>query len=325
MKILVTGATGYLGGNFIKYLLKNRQSDIDISALMRTELHSWRQDEISIIKIDLKSLQEDEFFNQRYDVIVHFAALMADNDDLSTAEFNSVNLEGTKNLILAIKNCGVRQFIQISTVGVYGATTRVSILEESKYGSNLSPYETSKVNAEIICRELCFKFDIPLTILRLGLIYGEGMKYGWPDVISSIQKGKMKIIGDGKPLIQLSYVHDIIRGIYSSMGNQSTFGETINLCGDDVCSISEVFNKIADILKVDHPGKIPYKPLYLLSLVLVYFPKFLKSKRIKLITPHRISFFKESHVYSIAKARQVINFSPDHDLKSGLRRMISNC
>ena len=57
MKILVRGATGYLGGNFIKYLLKNRQSDINISALMRTELHSWRQDGINIIKGDLTSLQ----------------------------------------------------------------------------------------------------------------------------------------------------------------------------------------------------------------------------------------------------------------------------
>ena len=135
----------------------------------------------------------------------------------------------------------------------------------------------------------------------------------------------MKIIGDGKPLIQLSYVYDIIRGIYDSMGNQSTFGATINLCGDDVCSISEVFNKIADILKVPHPGKIPYKPLYLLSLGLVHFPKFLKPKKIRLITPHRIRFFKENHVYSIAKARQVINFCPQYDLKSGLQRMISKC
>jgi nucleoside-diphosphate-sugar epimerase len=325
MNILVTGATGYLGGNFIKYLLKNRQSVINISTLMRTELHSWRQDEISIIKGDLTSLQEDEFCNQRYDIIVHFAALMANNDELPTSEFNSINSEGTRKLILAIKNCGVRQFIQISTVGVYGATTKVPIPEESKYGSNLSVYETSKVNAEIICRELCSKLDIPLTILRLGLMYGEGMKYGWPQVISSIQKGEMKIIGDGKPLIQLSYVHDIIRGIYDSMGNQSTFGETINLCGDDICSISEVFNKIADLLKVAHPGKFPYKPLYLLSLGLVHFPKSLKTKRIRLITPHRIRFFKENHVYSIAKASQVINFFPDHDLKSGLQKMISNC
>ena len=325
MKILVTGATGYLGGNFIKYLLKNRQSDINISALMRTELHSWRQDEISIIKGDLTNLQEDEFCNERYDVIVHFAALMADNDELPTSAFNRVNLEGTRNLILAIKNCGVRQFIHISTVGVYGATTKVPTLEGSKYGSDLSAYETSKVNAEIIGRELCVKLDIPLTILRLGLMYGEGMKYGWPDVISSIHKGEMKIIGDGKPLIQLSYVHDIIRGIYDSMGNQSTFGETINLCGDDVCSISEVFNKMADILKAPRPGKIPFKPLYLLSLGLVHFPKFLKPKRVRLITPHRIRFFKENHVYSIAKARRVINFCPQHDLKSGLQRMISNC
>ena len=79
MNILVTGATGYLGGNFIKYLLKNNQSDINISTLMRTELYSWRQDKINIIKGDLTSLHEDEFCNERYDVIVHFAALMADN------------------------------------------------------------------------------------------------------------------------------------------------------------------------------------------------------------------------------------------------------
>ena len=115
MNILVTGATGYLGGNFIKYLLKNNQRDINISTLMRTELHSWRQDKISIIKGDLTSLQECEFCNERYDVIVHFAALMANNDELPTSEFNSINSEGTRKLILAIKNCGVRQFIQIST------------------------------------------------------------------------------------------------------------------------------------------------------------------------------------------------------------------
>jgi nucleoside-diphosphate-sugar epimerase len=325
MKILVTGATGYLGSNFIKYLLKNGPSDINISALMRTELHSWQQDEISIIKGDLTSLQEDKFCNESYDVIVHFAALMADNDELPTSAFNRVNVEGTRNLILAIKNCGVRQFIQISTVGIYGATKKAPVLEVSKYGSNLSAYETSKVNAEIICKELCLKLDIPLTILRLGLMYGEGMKYGWPDVISSIKKGQMKIIGDGKPLIQLSYVHDIIRGIYYSMGNQSTFGETINLCGDDICSISEVFNKMADLLKVPHPGKLPYRSLYLLSLGLVHFPKFLKPNKIRLITPHRIRFFKENHVYSIAKAMKFINLFPDYDLNSGLQKMISNC
>jgi nucleoside-diphosphate-sugar epimerase len=324
MKILVTGATGYLGSIFIKYLLKNRPSDINISALVRTELDSYGHNEIRVIKGDLTSLHEDELCNERFDVIVHFAALMADNDELSALAFNRVNLEGTRNLILAIKNCGVRQFVHISTVGVYGATTKIPILEESKYGSNLSAYETSKVNAEVMGRELCVKLGIPLTILRLGLMYGEGMKYGWPDVISSIKKGEMKIIGDGKPLIQLSYVHDIIRGIYFSIGNQSTFGETINLCGDDVCSISEVFNKMADILKVPHPRKIPFKPLHLLSLGLVHFPKFLKPKKVRLITPHRIRFFKENHVYSIAKARQVMNYCPQHDLKSGLQRMISN-
>ena len=96
MRILVTGVTGYLGGNFIKYLIKNGPSDINISALMRTELHSWQQGEISIIKGDLTSLQEDKFCNERFDVIVHFAALMADNDELPNSAFNRINVEGTK-------------------------------------------------------------------------------------------------------------------------------------------------------------------------------------------------------------------------------------
>ena len=308
MKILVTGATGYIGRNFIEYLLGAKQRNDELTVLLRNDRFNFGSHGIHLIEGDLMSLRQDDFKNKKFDVVIHFAALMADKDNLPSLEFEKVNVEGSKNLILATQQCDIKQFILISTVGVYGATTKDPIKEDAKYGNHLSPYEASKVGAEIISSEICQKFNIPLTILRLGLMYGEGMTYGWPNVVDSIRKRQMRIIGDGKPLIQLSYIRDIIEGIMVALGNQSAFGSTFNLSGDDVCSISEVFNTIADILEMPHPGKVSFTPLYLLSQGLVYLPDFLKSSKLKLITPHRVGFFSKNHVYSVEKARRVLNF-----------------
>jgi 2-alkyl-3-oxoalkanoate reductase len=323
MKILVTGATGYMGSNFIKYLLGAKQRNDEITVLLRSDRLHFESHGVLVITGDLTSLRQDDFRDHTFDVVLHFAALMADKDDLSAQEFERVNVDGTKNLILATLKCKIKQFILISTVGVYGATTKVPVKEETRYGDQLSPYETSKVGAEVISDEICHNFNIPLTILRLGLMYGEGMTYGWPNVVDSIRKRQMRIIGDGKPLIQLSYIRDIIEGINLAIGNQRAFGSNFNLSGDDVCSISEVFNSIADILKMPHPRKVPFCLIYLLSHGLVYLPKFLKSNKLQLITPHRVGFFRDNHVYSIEKAKKTLNFSPQYDIKSGMQHMIN--
>lgn len=323
MKILITGATGYIGHYFVNYLLGKKQSNEEITVLLRNDRFHFGRHGVHVIEGDLTSLKQDDFRTKEFDVVIHFAALMADKDDLPPREFEEVNVEGSKNLILATQLCKIKQFILISTVGVYGATTKIPIREDARYGSQLSPYEASKVGAEIISNELCKKFNIPLTILRLGLMYGEGMTYGWPNVVDSIRKGQMRIIGDGKPLIQLSYIRDIIEGVGVAMGNQGAYGSTFNLSGGEVCSISEVFNTIADILEKPHPGKVPFAPLYLLSHGLAFLPEFLKSSKLKLITPHRVGFFGANHVYSIDKARQVLNFSPQYDMKTGMQNMIN--
>ena len=322
-KVLITGGTGYIGGRFISYLLASGTEETEIYVLARRECTEWRQYPVQVIRGDLVELEPDQFKNQNFDVVIHFAALMADRDDLPEETFHQANVVGTRNLIESLRGCHVRQFIYTSTVGVYGPTSTEPVREEIRTGSNLSIYESTKLEGEMVCRELCDQYEMPWTILRLGLIYGEGMTYGWPHVVDSTRKGEMHVIGDGVAMIQLSYITDIIDGIALTIGNPEAVGEVINLSGADACAISQVFNTIADILGVKHPKKIPFAPLYILSHGASHLPTVLKTEKLKLLTPHRVRFFKENHVYSIAKARKILRFTPKYTIKTGMETMIA--
>lgn len=324
MKIFITGATGYIGSHLIKYLLDVKRENTDITALVRGNNLPWDSNSIHLIRCDLAELSQNIFCNQRYDAAIHLAALMADKDYLPRSEFERVNVKGTEKLIMAIKECRLKQFIHISTVGVYGPTGAKPVGEEDGYGERLSDYEWSKMESEKVAITCCKEAGIPLTILRLGLMYGDGMTYGWPSVVDSIEKGKFRIIGDGESLMQLSYIRDIVEGITLTIENHKSYNSIFNLCGEEVCSISEVFNTVADILRVSRPKKIPFFPTYLLSQILNLIPDFLKGNRLRLITPHRVLFFKENHVYSVEKAKRLLNFHPKYSLKEGMQNMIGS-
>jgi len=247
---------------------------------------------------------------------------MANKDYLPREEFRKTNVIGTKRLIESLEECEVKQFIQISTVGVYGSTGLEPVNEESGYGEKLSDYEWSKMEAEKKALECCQKLGIPLTILRLGLVYGENMAYGWPQMIDNVVKGRMRIIGKGNNRIQLSYIRDIVEGITRVIGNKRSCGVTLNLCGAQIYRIENIFYTIADILKVSRPPKVPFFPVYLLSGILKLIPESFKPKSIKLLTPHRVRFFKDNRVYNIKKAKEIMNFYPKYDLEEGMANTI---
>ena len=113
MKILITGATGYIGGNFIKNLLGNKMMNYEIAALVRNNNIPWKSTNICLIRGDLTEIQNKSFKKKTFDIVVHFAALMADKDYLPAYEFKKNNVEGTKKLISAMKECHVKQFILI--------------------------------------------------------------------------------------------------------------------------------------------------------------------------------------------------------------------
>ena len=317
--ILLTGATGFVGKELIELVLNS--TDYNLVLFSRHNL-SFEHKRVHCIIGDIHSVSMESFRHIDIHIVIHLAALMADKDHLSLSEFKKTNVEGTEKLILSLSDSNIKHFIHISTVGIYSKIASIAAKEDDPGGNDLSNYEKSKAESEITCIRLCKRLNIPYTILRLGLLFGEEMKHGWPNVINAIRRNKFRIIGDGKPLIQLTYVKNIIHGIVSTINNKETFRETINLCDDEVYSIGDIFYFISDQLGVKQPSHIPYWPVYSVAFLLELLSKFIKLDWFRLLSPGRVRFFKENHIYDTRKAENLLGYKARIPTKQGIKNMI---
>ena len=120
-RILVTGATGFLGRHLIPILADKYPK---LTALVRenSDVRQLKELGVRLYYADLSKGSLIKDVPEGVDIILHLAALMSDKDHMPYAEFRKVNVEGTLNL-LKFAGSSIRQFILVSTVGVYGATT----------------------------------------------------------------------------------------------------------------------------------------------------------------------------------------------------------
>lgn len=322
MKILITGATGFIGCRITKRL--SQDSRFSVSALVRnvSKAEGLKDIGVEVIEADISKPSGLKEALQDKEVILHCAALMSNFDGEGRKTFYSVNAIGTKNLLDSLNPSLLKQFIYVSTAGVYGSTGDKAVSEDAPYGANLSKYEWSKKEGELVALEYAREKRLPITIVRPSQVYGAGMSYGWPETIESIRQGRMFIPGRGDAAIHLLNVKDLVEAIVLVAGKAEAIGEIYNIAGPDILTIREIFDTIADLLGVDKPKSLPYLPVYTISLFMNLVPYPLKNRRMRLITPHRVAFFARNHAYSIEKARRKLAFNPKVGVREGFKEMI---
>jgi len=156
MKVIVTGGCGFIGSNFINYLLMDPNEDIEIINIdLRTyagrgnnldhmELKNNEKYKFYEVDISNKELILEIFKNELPDIVFNFAAEShVDNSIIKPDEFLKTNVIGTLNLLEASKKYPVKKFIQISTDEVYGSATQESFDEKCKLSPS-SPYSSSR-------------------------------------------------------------------------------------------------------------------------------------------------------------------------------------
>jgi nucleoside-diphosphate-sugar epimerase len=162
MKILLTGASGFLGRILFERLIANGH---EVNTLSRTAMCDYR--------IDLAT--DCEFtINKQYDMVIHAAgkAHMAPKTPEEKKAFYNVNYNGTINLLKALEANPPATFIFISTVAVYGLEGGTN-LDENQPLNAVDPYGESKKMAEKYLTEWCDKKQVPCTIFRLPLVAGQ--------------------------------------------------------------------------------------------------------------------------------------------------------
>ncbi|MGB9613718.1 MAG: dTDP-glucose 4,6-dehydratase [Candidatus Margulisiibacteriota bacterium] len=243
MKILVAGGAGFIGSNFIRYLLNNYPSVEVINFDKLTyagNLDNLKDIEnnprYTFIKGDIcDSEAVEKAVSQlgRSGMIVNMAAeTHVDRSILSAGSFVQTDVYGTYCLLEAVKKFNVQRYLQVSTDEVYGSIEKGSFTEESPLHPN-SPYAASKASGDMIVRSYFKTYNLPVIITRSSNNYGP---YQYPEkviplfITNALEGKKLPLYGDGKNVRDWLYVEDNCEAIDLVL-RKGSVGEIYNIAG----------------------------------------------------------------------------------------------
>lgn len=266
MKICVVGGAGFIGSNFIHYMI-NKYRDIEVTCIDALT-YAGNLENLDLVReninfrfyrgniLDVKFLDE-VFKKESFDVVVNFAAESHVDRSLYMGKlFLESNIIGVKNLMDACLNHNVKRFHQVSTDEVYGdlSLDDPRSFKEGDILNPSSPYSVSKASADMLCMSYLRTFKLPLTISRCSNNYGP---YQFPEklipvtIVNAIKGNKVPIYGKGDNVRDWIHVYDHSIAI-DKIIRDGKVGEIYNISsGHEVNNITLV-KTILDILGKDH-------------------------------------------------------------------------
>lgn len=244
MKLLVTGGAGFIGSNFVMYMLQQHPDYkiINIDALTYAgnleNLKSIEQNpNHTFVKADITDVQViDQLMQQRIDVVVNFAAEShVDRSILEPEVFVKTNVLGTQVLLDAAKKYGVTKFVQVSTDEVYGSLGETGLFTEETPLQPNSPYSASKAGGDLLVRAYHETFGLPVNITRCSNNYGP---YQFPEkliplmISRALNDQQLPVYGDGLNIRDWLYVEDHCSAIDLVIHN-GKLGEVYNIGGNN--------------------------------------------------------------------------------------------
>lgn len=259
MKILVTGGAGFIGSNFIHYMME-KHPDYRIICLdkltyagnLRNLESALNRENFRFIKGDIcdRELVYKVFEEERPDIVVNFAAESHVDRSIEDPEiFLKTNIIGTQVLMDACRKYGIKRFHQVSTDEVYGDLPLdrpdLKFTEKSPLKPS-SPYSASKASADLLVMAYHRTYELPVTISRCSNNYGP---YQFPEkliplmIINAIHDRPLPVYGDGRNVRDWIHVKDHCEAI-DLIIHEGKEGEIYNIGGENERSNIEVVKMI---------------------------------------------------------------------------------
>jgi dTDP-glucose 4,6-dehydratase len=265
MRILVTGAAGFIGSEFLVQLTANGEYEITVIDSLtyagRLENLNEVKNKIKFEKLDIRNRQDlgELFKNSNFDKVVHFAAESHVDNSISNPNiFLETNVFGTQNLIEMSIKYGVTEFLHVSTDEVYGSLVSGFASEEDSFNP-ASPYSASKAAAEHFVNAAKHTFNLNTKIVRCSNNYGPRQypEKLIPFFISKIDKGEnVTLYGTGKNIREWIHVSDCAAGIILVLNSEKP-NEIYNISSGQFYSNVQVAGLILSHFGLDD-SKISY-------------------------------------------------------------------
>ena len=316
MSILVTGATGFLGSALVTALVQQQQP-VRILARDTAKAKAQFGDAVTIISGEITDAQAVQQAVQGVTCIYHLVGRLY-HPSVPVALYRETHVEGTRVLLEACQ--GQRQlqrFVHCSTTGVHGVTGTTPAAEDAPFAPT-NPYESTKLEAELLALKAYHEQGLPTTIIRPGLVYGPGDLH-LLGFFSSIKKGLFRVIDGGTALLHPIYIDDMTSAFLLCATRPEAVGHCYNIAGERPVTIRELSTAIAHSLGKELPsGSIPLWLANFASDTFALVPG-LQGERAPL-TRSRVQFLTNSRVYATNRAKTELGFQPTIDLDTGMQK-----
>lgn len=229
--ILVTGASGFIGGWIVEMLHLSNSADV------RAGIRSWSSAArlarfpVKIVLCDVMDKESIAAAMTGVNCVIH---CVAGSDEAI--------IQGTENILDVALAQKVRRFVHVSTTEVYGNVSG-NIDETFPLQSMGSPYGDAKIEAEKRCWDY-YRKGLPITVIRPPIVYGPFSRDWTVGVAQKLQSHNWGIFKDyGEGICNLIYVTDLVQGILLAARNERAIGEAFNLVGPDTLTWNQYFQR----------------------------------------------------------------------------------
>ncbi len=328
MRILVTGGGGFLGTYIIQELLKT--SSYVVTNFSR---HSYTHLEdlgVPTIKGDLKKIEDvNRALSQGFDAVFHVAALAGVWGKYE--DYLGINFLGTKFLLEAAREHGVKRFVYTSTPSVvFDKDDLLGVGEEQPYATEfLNAYSETKTMAEKLVLQMNDSQSFLTCAIRPHLIWGPGDPHLFPRVIQKGKEGKLRVVGDGENLVDIIYVENAalahVQAFEHLHPGSPVCGQAYFVGQERPVKLWEFINQVLGFVKVEPVmGSIDVKSAYRLGWLL---EKVFKLAGIQRPEPPMTRFVAlnlgKSHYFSHRKAAAHFGYHPRVSIEEGLAKTFS--
>ena len=332
MKVLITGAPGWLGNRFLEILIKHDQvaefsRDWEIRCLVLKGMNLGFIRELSKIRNiecvegDIRNPESLEKATKGIDVVFHIAGIIHPK---KIEELYEINSDGTKNILTASIKNGVRRIIFTSSNSVSGTNlSRDLLMKESDPPRPYLNYGKSKFLAEQAVNRAYESKKIETVILRPCWYYGPNQPDRQTTFFKMIEKGNPIIFGDGKNLRSMSYADNTCQALILAAKSQKANGQTYWIADSEPYSMIKIYQTVADLLSVKN-----FRPRYVpgfISEAGLLADKALQGLGLYIKEIHVAGEMNKDIACSVEKAKRDLGYAPDIDLKEGMRRSIAWC
>lgn len=317
MKVLVTGATGFIGRHLVERLVTAGEH---VKALVRPSAHAAWLDAlgVEVVRGDIGDADAVARAADKCGVVFHLAATTESSGLLSRFDVEVANVQGAENVTRAALRADIERLVFCSSVAVYGRIARHRLIDENTETDPDSPYGESKVLGEQVVLSAQQCHSLPVVVARISTVWGPGTT-SWLGLFRSIAAEQFRLIGKGTNYHHIADVSDVVEGLLLCGAVKGVEGRTYNLAGSESVQLKRLVEMIGEEVGTTHfPAYLPAAPLHAYR-VLDRMAVSLIGR--KLPRADRLALFLGDRTFEISRARQELGYAPRIGTKDTIHRM----